>query len=93
MLHAYHLYVIKLDPEALNFNRISIFRKLKNKGIGANVHYIPVHLHPFYRKHFGMHRDLCPMAEKVYEQILSLPIFPKMTDEDIKKVINALTEK
>lgn len=93
VLHAYHLYVIKLNLEALSCNRISIFQKLRNKDIGANVHYIPVHLHPFYRKHFGMHRNLCPMAEKAYEQILSLPIFPKMTDEDIKKVINALIEK
>lgn len=93
VFHAYHLYVIKLHLETLSCNRMSIFKNLRNKGIGTNVHYIPVHLHPFYRKHFGTHRNLCPMAEKVYKQILSLPIFPGMADKDIKKVIDALTEK
>jgi perosamine synthetase len=93
VFHAYHLYVIKLHLEALSCSRMSIFQYLRNQGIGINVHYIPVHLHPFYRKHFGTHRNICPMAEKVYEQILSLPIFPGMTDKDIKKVIDALTEK
>jgi len=93
VLHAYHLYVIKLNLKTLGFSRDNLFLKLRNKGIGANVHYIPVYLHPYYRKHFDTHPNLCPIAEKAYDQILSIPIFPGMSDEDIKRVINIITEK
>jgi perosamine synthetase len=93
VLHAYHLYVIKLNLQDHGFNRNDLFQRLRNKGIGANVHYIPVHLHPYYRKHFNTHSRLCPIAEKVYDQILSIPIYPGMEDEDIEKVINAIIEK
>ena len=93
VLHAYHLYVIKLNLKALDFSRNDFFQKLRNKGIGANVHYIPVHLHPYYRKYFDTHQNLCPVAEKAYDQILSIPVYPGMTDKDIKKVINVIIEK
>jgi len=56
----------------------------------VNVHYIPVHLHPFYRKKFHIGPGLCPVAETAYEQIISLPMFPGMTDEDVEKVIEAM---
>ena len=93
VLHAYHLYVIKLNLKALDFSRNNLFQKLRDNHIGSNVHYIPVYLHPYYRKNFGTHSNLCPIAEKVYEQIISIPIYPGMTDQDIKKVINVLIEK
>ena len=93
VLHAYHLYVVKLDFEAIGSNRASLFHKLRNKGVGANVHYIPVHLQPYYRKHFGTHSGLCPATEKAYEKILSIPLFPGMTDEDINRVIAVISEK
>ena len=93
VLHAYHLYVIRVNPDALGFTRNDLFQKLRNNGIGTNVHYIPVHLHPYYRKHFGTHSTLFPIAEKVYDQILSIPIYPGMTDEDVKKVIQVIAEK
>lgn len=76
--HAYHLYVIKVPG-----NRQAVFTRLREAGIGANVHYIPVHLHPFYRQRFGYGPGLCPVAEAAYEQILSLPMYPAMTDEDV----------
>jgi perosamine synthetase len=93
VLHAYHLYVIKLNPEVLGFSRNDFFHKLRNRGIGANVHYIPVHVHPYYRKHFKTHSNLCPVAEQAYEQILSIPLYPGMTDKDIQKVINTIIEE
>ena len=93
VLHAYHLYVVKLNFEAIGSNRESLFHKLRNKGVGANVHYIPVHLQPYYRKHFGTHSGLCPVTEKAYEKILSIPLFPGMTDEDINRVIAVISEK
>jgi perosamine synthetase len=63
---------------------------LRAEGIGVNVHYIPVHLHPFYRKQFGTGPGLCPVAEAAYEQIISLPIFPQMTNADLDDVIEAM---
>lgn len=60
--------------------------------IAVNVHYIPVHLHPFYREKFHAGLGLCPVAETAYEQIVSLPMFPGMTDEDVENVINVMQE-
>jgi perosamine synthetase len=79
--HARHLYVVRVD------DRGAMFRALRHDGIGVNVHYIPVHLHPFYRSRFGTGPGLCPVAEEAYEAILSLPMFPKLTDEEQDVVI------
>ena len=91
-LHAYHLYVIRIDSNVLGIDRTALFTNLREKGIGVNVHYIPVHLHPFYRDKFNAGPGLCPNAEYAYEQIISLPIFPGMTDEDVKRVIEVVGE-
>ena len=88
--HAYHLYVVQLNLEKLKVTKNEVFTYLRNAGIGVNVHYIPVHLHPFYRNNFGTSLGLCPVAEAAYERILSLPIFPAMTDDDVSKVIGAV---
>ena len=88
--HAYHLYVIKLDLNALKVDRARVFAALRSEGIGVNVHYIPVHLHPFYRERFGTGPGLCPAAEAAYEQIVSLPIFPAMTGSDVRDVTSAV---
>jgi perosamine synthetase len=88
--HAYHLYVIQLDVEQLQVRRADVFAALCAEGIGVNVHYIPVHLHPFYRERFDTGPGLCPVAEAAYEQILSLPIFPRMVDADVNDVVSAV---
>jgi perosamine synthetase len=88
--HAYHLYVIRLEGAQERGGRSAIFETLRKEGIGVNVHYVPVHLHPFYRKRFATHPGMCPVAEAAYEQILSLPIFPAMGDREIKEVIEAV---
>jgi perosamine synthetase len=90
--HAYHLYVVRVDSGALGIDRTSLFTNLREKGIGVNVHYIPVHLHPFYRGKFHTGTGLCPVAEAAYKQIISLPIFPCMTDIDVENVIVAVLE-
>jgi perosamine synthetase len=90
--HAYHLYVIRLATERLTADRSTIFAALREAGLGVNVHYIPVHLHPYYRERFGYGPGLCPNAEAAYEQILSLPIFPAMSDADVKRVIDTVRE-
>ncbi|PKN34730.1 MAG: UDP-4-amino-4,6-dideoxy-N-acetyl-beta-L-altrosamine transaminase [Deltaproteobacteria bacterium HGW-Deltaproteobacteria-19] len=86
VLHAYHLYVIRLQ----GVDRDGVFQALRATGIGVNVHYIPVHLHPFYRRRFGTGPGLCPVAEEAFGRILSLPMYPGMTDEDVETVIAAV---
>jgi len=73
--HAYHLYVVRFDLSQLRATRAEIFTALRAEGIGVNVHYIPVHLHPFYRKQFGT---------------ITLPLFPRMSDNDVEDVITAV---
>ena len=88
--HAYHLYIVRLDVAQLRAARAEVFAALRAEGIGVNVHYIPVHLHPFYQERFGTGPGLWPVTEAAYEQILSLPIFPRMSDADVEDVITAV---
>ncbi len=88
--HAYHLYVVQLDLALLRVDRGAVFRALRAEGIGVNVHYIPVYLHPYYREKLGTAAGLCPAAEAAYERILSLPMFPAMTDQHADDVIEAV---
>jgi len=86
---AYHIYVIKLNLENLKVDRDTIFKELKNNGIGVNVHYMPIYLHPYYQS-LGYEKGLCPVSEDVYNRIITLPMFPLLTDENIEKVINII---
>jgi len=88
--HAYHLYVVRIDQKVLNRNRGDIFSRLRNAGIGVNVHYIPIYLHPFYQKRFNMKTRLCTKAEAAYEQIISLPMFARLSNDDLDYIIETL---
>ncbi len=88
--HAYHLYVIGLELERLRADRAEVFASLRAEGIGVNVHYLPVHLHPYYVRRLGTGPGLCPVAETAYERILTLPLFPTMSDADVDRVIGAV---
>jgi len=88
--HGYHLYMVRFVTGTLTANRQEIFAALRAEGIGVNVHYIPVHLHPFYRRKFGTRPGLCPVAEAAYEELVTLPIFPAMSDADVADVIQAV---
>lgn len=92
LTHAYHLYVVRLNLEKLQGERTEIFAAIRAAGIGVNVHYIPVHLHPFYRQHFATKPGDCPIAESAYERLLTLPLHPKMSSQDIENVINAVLD-
>lgn len=85
--HAYHLYVVLLENA---HDRQKHFRVMREAGIGVNVHYYPVHLHKYYRETFGIGEGLCPVAEKAYERILSLPMHQGLGDEEAVRVIEAL---
>lgn len=85
----WHIYVIKLNLDKLKVSRKEIFEALQAENIGVNVHYLPVYLHPYYES-LGYKRGICPEAEKLYSQIITLPLFPNMIDSDINDVINAV---
>ncbi|OUM90190.1 UDP-4-amino-4,6-dideoxy-N-acetyl-beta-L-altrosamine transaminase [Parageobacillus thermoglucosidasius] len=85
----WHLYVLQLKLDKLKRSRREIFESLRAENIGVHVHYIPVYWHPYYQK-LGYRKGICPKAERWYEQALTLPIFPKMTNEDVSDVIEAV---
>jgi perosamine synthetase len=87
--HGYHIYVVRFDLERLGMNKAQLFNALRAENIGVNVHYIPVHLHPYYREHFNTAVGLCPVAEAAYEQIFTLPIFSAMSESDVDDVVAA----
>jgi perosamine synthetase len=89
--HAYHLYVIQLVLERLSADRDLIFRSLRAEGIGVNVHYIPIYWHPYYER-MGFQKGLCPRAEEAFSRVLTLPLYPSMTEADVGDVLTALTK-
>lgn len=89
-VHAWHLYVIKLKLENLAIDRRAFAEELKRHNIGCSVHFIPLHLHPYYRETYGYKPDDFPNALRTYQRIISLPLYPKMTDADADSVVEAL---
>ncbi len=89
---AWHLYVLKFDFEKIGKSRAEVMEILRERKIGTQVHYIPVHQQPYYRKKFVYEAGNYPRAEKFYEQILSIPLFPAMVKEDVDYVIEAISE-
>jgi len=90
--HAWHLYVIMVQPERLTIDRDGFMKALKGENIGTGIHFTAVHLHRYYQDHFPYRRGDLPHAESVSDRILSLPLFPAMTDKDQEDVIRAVTE-
>ena len=84
---AFHLYVTLIDFKKLGKSRKEVIETLVAEKIGTQVHYIPVHEQPYYRKEFGYKHGDLPNSEKYYEQALSLPLYPRMTDEEVDHVI------
>jgi len=90
--HAWHLYMLRLNLDSLSIDRARFFEELKARKIGASVHFIPLHLHPYYRETFGYKPDDFPVAHREYQREISLPIYSKMTDDDVHDVIDAVTD-
>jgi UDP-4-amino-4,6-dideoxy-N-acetyl-beta-L-altrosamine transaminase len=87
--HAWHIFPVLLEPERLTADRRTIVAALRAENVGATVHYVPVYWHPYYQAR-GYRRGLCPQAEWVFERVLSLPLFPAMTEPDVDDVLTAL---
>lgn len=86
-----HLYILRLNPDRLTIGRKEFFDALAAENVCCNVHYIPTYYFPYYEK-LGYHRGLCPKAEKLYEEIISLPLYYAMSDQDVLDVIEAVTK-
>jgi len=90
VLHAYHLFVVRIAFDKFKTTRAKVMNYLRERDIGTQVHYIPVHLQPYYRRHCGTGPGDFPNAESYYEKALSLPMYPDLTDEDIARVVEEL---
>ena len=90
--HAHHLYVVKVRDGVLSMDRDRIISELKDLGIGTSVHFIPLHMHPYYREAFGYRPDSLPVAADLYRRSLSLPIYSRMSDSDVARVIGAVLD-
>lgn len=86
---SWHIYVMQIELEKFKAGRKEIFAALKAENIGVNVHYIPVYYHPYYHR-LGFKKGLCPHAERLYERIITLPLFPKMNNQDLEDVVSAV---
>lgn len=86
-----HLYIIRLDLDKLNCTRREFFDAMSAENVQCQIHYVPVYWFPYYR-HLGYEKGLCPKAEDVYKGIMSIPLYPKMTDQDVKDVIHAVNK-
>ncbi len=86
-----HLYVIRLDLDKLTCTRREFFDAMSAENVQCQIHYVPVYWFPYYR-HLGYEKGLCPNAEEVYKGIMSIPLYPKMTDRDVEDTIHAVTK-
>ncbi len=91
-LHAWHLYTPLIDPDKAGMDRDAFMQGMKDRNIGTGLHYRAVHLYPYYRETFGFKRGDYPNAERISDRIVSLPLFPAMTDADQDRVIGAMND-
>lgn len=89
---SWHLYTVLIKFQELKKSRSEVMQQLRDAMIGSQVLYIPVHLQPYYQTNYGYGAGKCPNAEAYYEETLSLPLYPSMTDRDVARVINAITK-
>jgi dTDP-4-amino-4,6-dideoxygalactose transaminase len=90
--HAWHLYVLRLNLQVLKIDRNQFIEELRIRNIGTSVHFIPIHLHPYYRNKYGYKPEDFPIAYANYQRIISLPLYPRMTDQDVYDVIEAVLD-
>jgi UDP-4-amino-4,6-dideoxy-N-acetyl-beta-L-altrosamine transaminase len=89
--HAYHLYPLKIEFEKLNIEKVLFFFKMTGKGMNLQVHYIPVHMQPYYQERFGFGKGNFPLAENYYQNEFSIPIYPALNNANIEKIIEDIT--
>lgn len=91
-IHSWHLYAVRLKLDALAIDRAKFIEELKQRGIGCSVHWMPLHMHPYYREKYGFKREEYPTAARLFDEIVSLPLFPDMTPAEQEYVVKAIEE-
>jgi dTDP-4-amino-4,6-dideoxygalactose transaminase len=91
-VHAWHLYAIRIDTSALSISRAQFIEELRERGIGTSLHFIPIHYHPYFHDHLNLQRGDFPVTEKIYDGLVSLPLYPRMRDDDVERVSAAVHE-
>ncbi len=89
-VHAWHLYILRIRPDLLEVNRNQFIEELKKLGIGTSVHFIPLHIHPYYARTYGYREDQFPNANDAYSRCISLPIYPDMSEAEVERVITSV---
>jgi dTDP-4-amino-4,6-dideoxygalactose transaminase len=90
--HAWHLYTLRLNLERLAIGRDEFIEQLKDRGVGTSVHFIPIPLHPFFASRAKLRQNYCPRALDLYPRLISLPLFPAMTEDQVEYVAKAVTQ-
>lgn len=91
-IHSWHLYSVRLKLDRLNIGRSDVIAEMKRKGIGTSVHWMPLHLHPYYQTNFGYSPNDCPCATAIYPQLVTLPLYPDMTCQEVESVCHSLKD-
>ena len=91
-IHSWHLYVIRLKLDRLNIDRAQFIEELTRRGVGTSVHWMPLHMHPYYRKTYGYAPEDLPMAWALYPEIITLPLYPNMTEGDVEYVCDSIKD-
>ena len=92
MEHGWHLYILRLRPPALRIGRDRFIEELAARNIGTSVHFIPIHVHPYYRDKYRYAADAFPVAYDAFQRMLSLPLNPRLSDQDVADVIEAVLD-
>jgi dTDP-4-amino-4,6-dideoxygalactose transaminase len=88
--HAWHLYLLRVVPEKLRITRDEFIERLREQGIGTSVHFIPLHLHPYWKRIYGFHPEDFPESLRKFQEVISLPIYPSLTESQIERIIQAV---
>ena len=91
-IHSWHLYVIRLKLGRLHIDRAQFIKELQQRGIGTSVHWLPLHMHPYYRETYGYAHQDFPVAAALYPEIITLPLYPDMTEEDVRYVCGSIRD-
>ena len=91
-VHSWHLYVIRLRLDKLQMDRAQFISELQRRGIGTSVHWLPLHMHPYYRETYGYASEDFPTACSLYPEIVTLPLYPDMTEGDVRYVCDCIRE-
>jgi dTDP-4-amino-4,6-dideoxygalactose transaminase len=89
-IHSWHLYVIQIDEKVFGISRNEFIEKLKEAGIGTSVHYLPLHMHPYYIDKYGFEAADFPVAQSLFQKMVSLPIYPTLADTEIARIADAV---